>query len=247
MSRANKRKKGREDAAPVQIDIYGVKLPAGKTDAETRPETWAEVARRANRHLMTLVERFAALGANAMVAANYVVTAIGNSFVRRNAESHHQAADRAEDARQAELEERPGQSLSWPDSAAAERSLEALKDLLHEFQAKGLAVEIRDLGNGRVGLFLLPPESMETAEALVHEELRRLPAPPPQDQAGEPIAALGLSPRVADALAKGGIRSVEQLTCSTTDDLRALPGIGLKALVEIRARLADRGLTLTGE
>ena len=45
------------DSAPIQIDVYGVKLPAGKADAESRPATWLEVGRRVNQHLMTVVER----------------------------------------------------------------------------------------------------------------------------------------------------------------------------------------------
>jgi hypothetical protein len=55
--------------------------------------------------------------------------------------------------------------------------LENAECLLEDLRTKGLAVEFRNLGQGRVGLFILPPENMPVAQAIVEQQLPALTAP----------------------------------------------------------------------
>lgn len=62
-----------------------------------------------------------------------------------------------------------------------------------------------------------------------------------------PIEIMGLSPRTLNALINGNILSIEQLTKCTETKLSSIKGFGKKAMTEIRASLAERGLKLLGD
>jgi DNA-directed RNA polymerase subunit alpha len=62
-----------------------------------------------------------------------------------------------------------------------------------------------------------------------------------------PIEILNLSPRTLNALINAGVGSIEQLTKCTESMLSNFRGFGAKALDEVKATLANRGLTLSPE
>ncbi len=76
--------------------------------------------------------------------------------------------------------------------------------------------------------------SKEKAE--VKEELEK--------ESYTPIEVMGLSPRTLNALINWDILSVEKLAKSTETKLSSIKGFGKKAMTEIRAALAERGLKL---
>lgn len=62
-----------------------------------------------------------------------------------------------------------------------------------------------------------------------------------------PIEILNLSPRTLNALINAGVGSIEQLTKCTEPMLSNFRGFGAKALEEVKATLATRGLALSDE
>ena len=62
-----------------------------------------------------------------------------------------------------------------------------------------------------------------------------------------PIEILNLSPRTLNALINAGVGSIEQLTKCTESMLSNFRGFGAKALDEVKATLATRGLQLANE
>ena len=58
---------------------------------------------------------------------------------------------------------------------------------------------------------------------------------------------MGLSPRTLNALVNGEILSIEQLTKCTEATLSNFRGFGAKALDEVKATLAERGLKLASD
>jgi DNA-directed RNA polymerase subunit alpha len=62
-----------------------------------------------------------------------------------------------------------------------------------------------------------------------------------------PIEILNLSPRMLNALINAGVGSIEQLTKCTESMLSNFRGFGAKALEEVKATLASRGLALGDE
>jgi DNA-directed RNA polymerase subunit alpha len=69
----------------------------------------------------------------------------------------------------------------------------------------------------------------------------------PKKESYTPIEILGLSPRTLNACINGEIGSIEQLTKCTESKLTNLRGFGKKALNEVKAALATRGLALADE
>ena len=68
-----------------------------------------------------------------------------------------------------------------------------------------------------------------------------------EKEAYTPIEIMGLSPRTLNALVNGQILSIEQLTKCTEAKLSSIKGFGKKAMDEVRAALAERGLKLLGD
>ncbi len=68
-----------------------------------------------------------------------------------------------------------------------------------------------------------------------------------EKEAYTPIEIMGLSPRTLNALVNGQILSIEQLTKCTEAKLSSIKGFGKKAMNEVRASLAERGLKLLGD
>lgn len=62
-----------------------------------------------------------------------------------------------------------------------------------------------------------------------------------------PIEILNFSPRTLNALINAGVGSIEQLTKCTEATLSNFRGFGAKALDEVKATLAERGLKLADE
>ena len=69
----------------------------------------------------------------------------------------------------------------------------------------------------------------------------------PAKESYTPIEILNLSPRTLNALINAGVGSIEQLTKCTESILTNFRGFGTKALDEVKATLATRGLHLSNE
>jgi DNA-directed RNA polymerase subunit alpha len=61
---------------------------------------------------------------------------------------------------------------------------------------------------------------------------------------GEPLEDLKLSNRAVNCLKRHGVETIDEIAAMTEDDLFALRGMGVRLVDEIRAGLAQRGLTL---
>lgn len=81
------------------------------------------------------------------------------------------------------------------------------------------------------------------AGTVVPEEVSASPA----KESYTPIEILNLSPRTLNALINAGVGSIEQLTKCTEAMLSNFRGFGAKALDEVKATLATRGLKLSAE
>ena len=79
--------------------------------------------------------------------------------------------------------------------------------------------------------------------AVVSEEVSATPV----KESYTPIEILNLSPRTLNALINAGVGSIEQLTKCTEAMLSNFRGFGAKALDEVKATLASRGLALSAE
>ncbi len=73
------------------------------------------------------------------------------------------------------------------------------------------------------------------------------PGGSPSKESYTPIEILNLSPRTLNALINAGVGSIEQLTKCTESILSNFRGFGAKALDEVKATLATRGLALGSE
>lgn len=73
------------------------------------------------------------------------------------------------------------------------------------------------------------------------------PGATPVKESYTPIEILNLSPRTLNALINAGVGSIEQLTKCTESILSNFRGFGAKALDEVKATLATRGLKLSDE
>src|SRR3989338_7186483 len=60
------------------------------------------------------------------------------------------------------------------------------------------------------------------------------------------VESLGLSTRTANALTGAGVRTLGGLARKTAEDIRAIEGIGEKAVEEVKEALAKMGVTLKG-
>lgn len=69
----------------------------------------------------------------------------------------------------------------------------------------------------------------------------------PVKESYTPIEILNFSPRTLNALINAGVGSIEQLTKCTEAALSNFRGFGAKALDEVKATLAERGLALSDE
>lgn len=69
----------------------------------------------------------------------------------------------------------------------------------------------------------------------------------PVKESYTPIEILNFSPRTLNALINAGVGSIEQLTKCTESALSNFRGFGAKALDEVKATLAERGLALADE
>ena len=69
----------------------------------------------------------------------------------------------------------------------------------------------------------------------------------PVKESYTPIEILNFSPRTLNALINAGVGSIEQLTKCTEAALTNFRGFGAKALDEVKAILAERGLSLSAE
>lgn len=90
------------------------------------------------------------------------------------------------------------------------------------------------------------PEFMADFSRVTPSQIEDMgPGAAPVKESYTPIEILNLSPRTLNALINAGVGSIEQLTKCTESMLANFRGFGAKALDEVKATLATRGLTLS--
>ena len=83
---------------------------------------------------------------------------------------------------------------------------------------------------------LIPTPHTDPVQPLQHEELKA------KEQA-TPIDCLNLSPRVLHCLWKADIRNIETVVSMSDETLLNIRGFGVKALTELKGRLASHYLS----
>jgi DNA-directed RNA polymerase subunit alpha len=91
------------------------------------------------------------------------------------------------------------------------------------------------------------PEFMADFSRVAAQQVDESAGAMPVKESYTPIEILNLSPRTLNALINAGVGSIEQLTKCTESILSNFRGFGAKALDEVKATLATRGLTLASE
>jgi DNA-directed RNA polymerase subunit alpha len=91
------------------------------------------------------------------------------------------------------------------------------------------------------------PEFMADFSRAGAQQMEEVAASAPIKESYTPIEILNLSPRTLNALINAGVGSIEQLTKCTESILSNFRGFGAKALDEVKATLASRGLKLADE
>ena len=168
------------DESPLQIDVYGVKVPLLQTaDEVPRPKSWKEVARRTNQNLMQLAECMSGVPArglqavgDTLQAVGKVTRSIGNYVLTGGAQSHQDAADRDEQQAQDKHVEQPANeppAIASPE--VVDSAVSGLEDVLRQWQTEGIPVAIRDLGGGVVGIFLVPSDDIDKSVEVIRHYL----------------------------------------------------------------------------
>lgn len=91
------------------------------------------------------------------------------------------------------------------------------------------------------------PEFMADFSRVAATQVDEATGVAPVKESYTPIEILNLSPRTLNALINAGVGSIEQLTKCTESILSNFRGFGAKALDEVKATLASRGLSLASE
>jgi DNA-directed RNA polymerase subunit alpha len=91
------------------------------------------------------------------------------------------------------------------------------------------------------------PEFMADFSRTATAQMEEAGGAMPVKESYTPIEILNLSPRTLNALINAGVGSIEQLTKCTESILSNFRGFGAKALDEVKATLASRGLALGDE
>jgi hypothetical protein len=156
------------DVAGVQIDVYGIKVGlTPRPVKESKPESWAEVARRVNAHLMALAAGLIGLLDDTVSAARNLVGGVGHipDAIARRVEKAHNESDSRE-----ELEQKKVRGGNWvrKEPALARKHLETL---LNKHQLKGNYAGIKDLGGGRWLVTIVRPDVGELLTDLAGKAL----------------------------------------------------------------------------
>ena len=161
--------------ADVQIDGYGIKARIQPEDAdEPQPRTAGEAWALVKGHLLQLAVAPTGLLVDVFKGARRLIrgaTSLPQKLGRRIAGAH-KAADQREDRQQARLE--TGKIQALPPGEASEQ----LEAKIQQLRARGIPVEIVDLGDGRVGILIVRPEHRDLAQELAKLSL---PPPPPDE------------------------------------------------------------------
>ena len=224
----------------IQVDAYGVKADLRPVETgEPLPRTLREVLDAVQAKVMSIaVNTFGLLDDLIIGLRKYVRGAAAiPPAAQKRVERAHDRADRKEGRRQEKFE---AKELHAPDAGHVIEQIEAL---FAEMRAEGALIEPHNLGDGRTGILIVPPEVRDDALLLARAAL---PEPSVEGLAGLLLQTI-LPPRIANILAGAGLRTATDLSSRTAIELLAIDRFGEKSLATVRATLVQLGLGLRGD
>lgn len=234
----------------LQADVYGIKVRVTPANVEEpSPKSWREVASLVNQRLKTISVGVFDLVKEACFGSIRLLRGLSKmpDAMARRIEGAHRKSDELEDKKQAQLAR--GQ---LPGFSSGE-SVEAVEQQLLALQAKGIAVRIVQINDGWV-IAPVRPEYEELAVELGTQALRQLgmDQDPIADGAQQPsgellarsITTIELSVRSRKVLQRLGIKTIGELAATTEQELLSAKNFGRASLHELKARLAELGLSL---
>lgn len=261
MSKKKKKEQKTEDApsdlAPLEVSVLGVKGKAqSSAEAHAGPKSLSELSRRVIEHVYQVLELPFAIPAVAGRAAVNVIAGVGGYFVRPPKAEFEDVAEKLESQKQeqAELPRIEAEASDTQEPNSEPNKLEAaqqeLAQQINHFREMGLTVEISDLGDGRIGLIIVPPEMRDTAaEVLEQKTIPQVDEEATLDESSSVLdrtcAHLDLPLLALGALQKLNVHKVRQLVRLSAEDLLAVEGFGESSLGDVRRELMVLGLKLS--
>lgn len=221
----------------IQVDAYGIKADLRPVETGERPpKSWRQVRKDVNATLMSITVDAVRGIHDLILGTRKFIRGLAEipAAVARRVDRAHDLADRKEGIRQEKFE---AKQLPAPDTSKVVEQLEAL---FEELRAEGALVEPHDLGDGRTGILLVPPEVRDAAAQLARAAL---PAPAAAGPSGLRIETI-LPGRIARVLIAAGLHTAADLESRTAAELLALDGFGERSLIKVRATLKHLGLEL---
>lgn len=248
----------RPKKTPLQVDLYGLKgKVTPRPDDEPPPQSWREVARRVNYHLMRFCADTPGLLADVAAGLRAVVRGIARlpGAISERIGRAHDRVDRVLERAPVVQQVAAAPVAALPPAPVTaepidDDPLDDLRREVDELRAAGVPVSLCRLPGGQWIAVLAEPELERAAlaageKAIAGRELDlQLPsAPPPRALGGgTPLDGSGLPKKAVRALADAGYRHFEQVAEAGPVDVAAVKGIGPAYFEEIRQALSDRGM-----
>jgi hypothetical protein len=242
-----------EQPAPVQVDLYGIKLrssPSPTKDASSRitltglrDDVWQSILRICRDSVGFVADVFTS--ARSIIRGIATVPAAVASRIRRA----HDLSEKREGESQ---QNRP--LLEITQEAKAE-SVEALSDLLGRLRAQGVPLRLGNLPSGHIVISIVQPDIEDTAPELAADAITEYLIAPPrglpdggridvEEVLNTPVADFELSVRSRNCLKRMGVATLGDLCRFTEQDLLSRKDLGESGLIEIKETLASEGLKL---
>ena len=155
-----------DERAAVVVDRYRVVVSVRPADShEPAPDSWRDVARQMNAHLMRVAVGITRLAAELLESSSRLVRGIGGlpSSVSKRLEQAHASAERTEADAQAHAAAAPS---SLADSDVAIKEIAAL---LNRYRVLGNIAQINHDKDGQPMIVILRPDAHEALETAIDD------------------------------------------------------------------------------
>lgn len=246
------------DRAPLQVDVYGIKLRPHPTPAtEPTPKTWQELRTAVATKLRSIVLNLVGVADDTVKSLRSIVRGIGAigtmpDAVARRIGRAHAIVDGREDQKAEEAKTTPTHQLSPLAMDKTER-------LIRQLETRGVPARRITLPSGLEAIAVAPPPLLQDAKEAIEAEIKLLTydlAPPSEPSLSSttrtpvaidsPLATLKLPSRIKKALTHAGVNTIDILRTKSDEDLKRIPGLGPKSRTRIHEALAQHPSTSTG-